>query len=79
MTASARMCKMCPPLYAGLYLLFKCSSVLERLMQLARAGKALLLLAANEHTFGKRPPLEETCEAGNAECSICQVRGVTIG
>lgn len=43
-------------------------------MQLARAGKALLLLGTNDHAFGKRAPLEETCEAGSAECSICQAR-----
>ena len=62
-------------LLTGLYLLFKCSAVLERLIQLGRAAKALLLLSANEHAFGKPALLEETCEAGNAECSICQVNG----
>ena len=44
-----------------------------RLSQLVSAGKVLLLLAANGYSIGRQAPVDETCEAGIDQCSICQV------
>ena len=59
--------------FAGLYLVLKCSQILEKVSNLLKCSKALL---RQQIPYGKVPTPDETSEVGN-QCSICQVNVVS--